>query len=79
MGYESGYMAIAICKSDLHHFPTRKDIFFHFFLRKHAKVHPKMCLSESLSFFNDDGILIPLYRGREKKGGNCYVSKPEEV
>ena len=50
MGYDPGYMAIAICKSDLHHFPTRKDYFFIFFLEKHAKVHPKMCLSESLSF-----------------------------
>ena len=42
--------------------------FFHFFFQKHAKVHPKMCLSESLSFFfSDDGILLPLYCGREKK------------
>ena len=44
-----------------------KKYFFHFFSPKRAKVHPKMCLSESLSFFNGDGILIPLYRGREKK------------
>ena len=45
-----------------------------------------MCKSASenvfkriIVIFNGDGILIPLYRGREKKGGNCYVSKPEEV
>ena len=38
-------------------------------------MHPKMCIGESLSFY-DDGILLPLYRG---KGGICYVSKPEEV
>ena len=56
-------MAIAICIA----FQPEKIFFFTFFLEKHAKVHPKMCLSESLSFFNDDGILIPLYRGREKK------------
>ena len=67
MGYDPGYMAIAICKGDPHRFPPRKKYFFHFFCKKHAKVHPKMCLSESLSFFNDDDILIPLYRGREKK------------
>ena len=60
-------MAIAIYRGDLHRFSTRKKYFFLFFLQKHAKVHPKMCLSESLSFFNGDGILIPLYRGREKK------------
>ena len=35
-----------------------------------------MCLDESLSFFNDNGILMPLCCG---KGGICYVSKPEEV
>ena len=60
-------MAIAICKGDPYHFATQKKIFFHFFFQKRAKVHPKMCLSESLSFFNGDDILIPLYRGREKK------------
>jgi hypothetical protein len=60
-------MAIAICKGDLHHFPTEKNNFFIFFSLKRAKVHPKMCLSESLSFFNGDDILIPLYCGREKK------------
>ena len=67
MGYEPDYMAIAICKGDPHHFSTEKIFFFIFFSQKRAKVHPKMCLSESLSFFNGDGILIPLYRGREKK------------
>jgi len=39
------------------------------------KVHPKMCIGESLSFF-DNGILLPLNCG---KGGICYVSKSEEV
>ena len=45
-------MAIAICIT----FPPEKI----FFSKKRAKVHPKMCLGESLSFFNGDGILIPL-------------------
>ena len=37
-----------------------------------------MCLSESLSFFNDDGIPIRSIAEKEK-GGIYYVSKPEEV
>ena len=78
MGYDRGYMAIAICKSDLHHFPPQKIIFSFFFA--------KMCKSASenvfkriiVIFLDDDGILIRSIAEKEK-GGNCYVSKPEEV